>query len=186
MTQDERKRPKFPQVHKHFTKVIEPEFTPNWNYQPREDKRDNHRLTRLIRSQIKPFQPEQKPEMSPQGLNSNLRKVIDFSLASLTESSKRHHCRVLAGMCQRIADCRNATNTITEEQLYVLFEIHAWQCPKTGVKHSIRTPLSIEFKQPIWQGGRVAISNCLPVFNGCLPGEYHFIPAPDYLQVMVA
>jgi len=191
MAQDERKNLKFPIIVKHYSKpaeTIAPDNVGNWNYQPPviSDKP----MRRLIREQVKPFKLEQKPEMNPHGVSSNpaanMRKVIDFALASLRESDKRYHCQVMFEMCERLALCWNCSNHITPEQLYVLYEIHAWACPKTGTKHSIRTPLSLEFKTHIWQGGRLAISNAIPVYNGNLPGEYHWVGLPEYHQAIAA
>lgn len=182
MTQDERKHKKFsnPQVTNNIIEV------PNWNYQPVTIDHNRH-YKEVVRKQIIPFQPEQDtPKVESTDSIGNMRKVIDFALASLRESDKRYHCQVMFEMCERLALCWNCSNHITPEQLYILYEIHAWQCPKTGTKHSIRTPLSLEFKTHIWQGGKLAISNAIPVFNGNLPGEFHWIAKPDYLQAIAA
>jgi len=188
MTQDVRK---YPKVEKHFIPaIIAPDFQPVWNRQPPvvSDKP----LRRMIRNRIRPFTPESeevlRPKMTPTVVNpaANMRKVIDFALASLRESDKRYHCQVMFEMCERLAGCWNCSNSITPEQLYILYEIHAWACPKTGTKHSIRTPLSLEFKTHIWQGGRLAISNAIPVYNGNLPGEYHWVGLPEYSQALSA
>jgi hypothetical protein len=184
MTQDTRK---YPKVERHFyPALIKPDFAPVLNRQPPvvSDKP----LRRMIRNQVKPFKPEtiapkDTPFVTPA---ANMRRVIDFALASLRESDKRYHCQVMFEMCERLAGCWNCSNHITPEQLYILYEIHAWACPKTGTKHSIRTPLSLEFKTHIWQGGRLAISNAIPVYNGNLPGEYHWIGLPEYRQALAA
>lgn len=184
MTQDTHKnKAKYPKVHKHFVKeVLEtPEFAPNWNYTPRIPHNDKP-LKRIIRNQIKPFVPA---TVVPDG-TANLRKVIDFALASLAESDKQWHCQVMWEMCERLANCWNCTNHITKQELRFMYDYFQWTCPKTGTKHSIRTPLSIEFKTHVWQGGVMRIANTRPVYNGNLPGEFHWIGKPDYLQVIAA
>lgn len=188
MTQDERKRQaKYPKVHKHFVKeVLEtPEFVPNWNYQPRIPHNDKP-LKRIIRNQIKPFVPATDIPAVVDNPAANLRKVIDFAVASLAESDKRWHCEVQHEMLNRLAYCWNVANHITPAELRFMYDYFQWTCPKTGTKHSIRTPLSIEFKTHIWQGGVMKIANVRPIYNGNLPGEFHWIGKPDYLQVIAA
>jgi hypothetical protein len=175
---------KYPIIVRKFSKPTEtpsPDFVGNWRYDAPvvSDKP----MRRMIRNQVKPFAPAAIAPVTPA---TNMRRVIDFALASLRESDKRYHCQVMFEMCERLAGCWNCSNHITPEQLYILYEIHAWACPKTGTKHSIRTPLSLEFKTHIWQGGRLAISNAIPVYNGNLPGEYHWIGLPEYRQALAA
>lgn len=183
MTQDERK---YPKIEKHFIPaIIEPDFAPVFNRQP--PVVDDAYYSRLIRDNVRPFNPV-NPETNPSQANpaANMRKVIDFALASLKESDKRYHCQVMFEMCERLANCWNATNHITPDALYVLYEIHAWACPKTGTKHSFKTPLSLEFKTHIWQGGKLSIANAIPVYNGNLPGEFHWIPTPEFVRALAA
>jgi hypothetical protein len=186
MTQDTRK---YPKIERHFIPAIIAPIEGSYNHQPPVSRRDHKAVSRRIRSQVRPFAPaadipsETKEKfVSPA---ANMRKIIDFSMASLHESDKRWHCSVMAEMCERLASCWNCTNKITPEQLYVLYEIHAWACPKTGTKHSIRTPLSIEFLTHVWQGGKLEISNVRPVYNGFLPGQYRWVQ-PTYIEAIAA
>lgn len=174
-----KKSQKYPQVLKHYSRIIQPvnEIARNWNYQP--PMVDNAYYRDLIRDRVQPFQPEQVTPFTPSIVEKPIatpQKVIDFALASLTEAQKREHAATMFEMCKRLAYCWNRAIDINlnPDGLYYLFESYRWQCPSTGVTHSWRTPLSIEFIVHPFAGGRIALFNIRPRYNGLLPGEFRW------------
>lgn len=180
-----KKAMKYPKVSHHFRKVednCDNAPVPNWNYQPRIPTNDKP-LQRLIRKQVKPFTPELVEKISISEPIANMRRIIDFSLASLRESDKRYHCQIMANLCQRLGVYWNCTNYISAEALYHLYEHYSWQCPVTKIRHSFKTPLSLEFLVRIWQGGSLTISNVIPRYTGDAPGEWTFTYQPTLFEL---
>ena len=142
-------------------------------------KLDDKPLKALIRSQVKPFQPEPvAPKTTPIATIGNDRRMIDFQTAIIPESEKRYHCSAIFDMLNRLAECWNTVNHITPEMLYTVYEMYEWRCAVTKVLHSVDrpyTPLNVEFLRPVWQGGRMVVSNIRPIFySGWFRGEYRW------------
>lgn len=58
-----------------------------------------------------------------------------------------------------------AYEAVTPDEVYALFESFGWRCPITGIAHSDRTPLYLDWVLPIGYGrvGKNTLSNLRPV-----------------------
>jgi hypothetical protein len=178
--------------------------TGNWNCTPscvddshyRAIIRDKVRpfTPRLVTSgispkQIKPFQPPQPvaPKVTPLESIGNRNKVIDFALATITEAEKRQFIHTMMELCERLSACWNTpVYDVNEAALMALFNHYSWRCPVTQKVHSHRFPLTIEFLCPVWQGGKIQLSNMRPRFMGWLPGEYRWHSKPSLAELALS
>lgn len=130
----------------------------------------------IIRSKITPFHRPADWTRPHITRPTQRRKIINLATASLSEADKWFHCRVMYEMILKLSVCWNCPVDyfVSVDSIFYLYASCDWTCPRTGVQHSTHTPLSIEFCTPVWRGGRLALSNMRPVYNGFLPGEYRW------------
>lgn len=185
MNELSKKSQKFIQIVKHYTRPVPAaQENGNWNYTP--SCVDNSHYREIIRRKVRPFTPQPvAPKVVPVTPAANHPKLIDFALASLTEAHKREHAATMHDMIKRLSSCWNRAidHNLNADGLYYLFESYRWQCPVTGVTHSWRTPLSIEFIVHPFAGGRIALFNIRPRYNGLLPGEYRWRGKPSLAEL---
>lgn len=177
-------------MYKKFAKpkpIIEIDWT-RYSFTPVISHDDPVLRKQIIRKQIKPFQPEAVlPKSAPLAHPANTRKVIDFQTAIISEPEKWHHISVMLELCERLAACWNTVvYDVNEASLYALFAHYGWTCPVTGKVHSWKTPLTIVFLCPVWQGGKIALANMQPRFMGWLPGEYRWHSKPNVTELAIA
>jgi hypothetical protein len=83
------------------------------------------------------------------------------------------HALILSDLCKRLALVYAIPCQVNNVTLFNLLEVFNWKCPASGQVHSMETPISLDFVNPLECGGSITINNIKPkYYKALLAGEW--------------